>query len=94
MKIVRKGEKLSHGTAIGHAPRIHCPLYRKDDNRRLCCEGLTDECGLQVNFRTKQAKERHLQVFCTNRYSYCELFEAIMKAKYAVEMDGEEGANG
>ncbi|MCQ2418799.1 MAG: hypothetical protein MJ085_03330 [Clostridia bacterium] len=71
---------------------MRCPLYLKDCGTRLNCEGITDECTLQLNFHTKNAKDQQIAIFCRDRYRNCELYEAIMKAKYADQFDAEQEA--
>lgn len=77
-------------SGCGAAGKVRCPLYHKDCGTRLNCEGITDECTLQLNFRTKTAKDLQIGVFCRDRFQNCELYEAIMKAKYADEFDEEQ----
>lgn len=79
-------------SSCGASTKVRCPLYRKDGGVRLNCEGITDECTLQLNFRTKAAKNQQIGIFCRDRFRYCELYEAIMKAKYADLYDEEQEA--
>ena len=40
-------------------------------------------------FRHRSQMQRHMQVFCENAYTCCELYRAVMAAKY--EDEDEEG---
>lgn len=72
---------------IEERPLPQCPFWRKTEkpNVRLGCEGLTDHSRIILVFETGQEKRQHEDVFCCEHYDYCEIFHAIMEAKYAGE---------
>lgn len=81
-------------SSCGASGKVRCPLYHKDCGTRLNCEGITNQCSLQLNFQTKAAKDQQIGIFCRDRYRYCELYGAIMKAKYAEQFDEEQAEAG
>lgn len=66
---------------------IVCPFYRYHDTKRRCigCEGYTDACSIGTHFNSLEAYARQLEVYCSGRYDYCELYRMIYTAKYAEE---------
>lgn len=71
------------GTPAGRSVDVLCPMYRKDKGTMIGCEGITDECSIQLKFTNHAAREQQMDIFCCARYKNCEVYEAVMKAKYA-----------
>ena len=54
----------------------------EDSIRRISCEGITDSSTLSQTFVSKEDYLREIEIHCASRYTYCELYNAIMEAKY------------
>lgn len=74
------------GTPTGRSTEVECPFYRKDKGLVVSCEGITEDATLHMRFRSAAHKTRHMDVFCCGRYKNCEIYEAVMKAKYAEDL--------
>ena len=63
---------------------VKCPFFRfaEDSIRRISCEGITDASTLSQTFVSKEDYLREIEIHCASRYTYCELYNAIMEAKY------------
>lgn len=64
------------------AEEIKCPFFRSHTNVEILCEGVTDDSTIRMLFRNRKGRERQEQIFCAGRYENCEIYRAIMKAKY------------
>ena len=66
-----------------------CPFWRKTEQplRNIGCEGLTDHSWIIPHFDSVGAREQHEMIFCCDHYRKCELYQAVMEAKYAGEVD-------
>lgn len=68
---------------------IQCPFYtahlERARGREICCEGITEGGHLTQVFATRRGRDRHLEVFCSGRYECCEIYRAVMEAKYSGE---------
>lgn len=61
---------------------VVCPFYKEDDGkRRIVCEGLTDDSIIIQAFKTKEAYERQIDVFCCKECDKCEIY-GVLFAKY------------
>lgn len=60
---------------------VMCPYYQWAKDRSVICEGLTHDCTLELNFKTKDSKKTHMECFCNDKYQCCELFK-ILEKKY------------
>lgn len=57
-----------------------CPFYRGWTNRpsaEIGCEGITEESKIRLMFSNIKARDQHMDIFCCNRFHYCELYRAI-----------------
>lgn len=71
------------GTPAGRSADVICPFYKKNKGMMISCEGITDECSIHLHFRNQAACMQQMDIFCCERYKNCEIYEAVMKAKYA-----------
>jgi hypothetical protein len=62
-----------------------CPFWRELRGQRVGCEGLTDHCRIILCFDAPETKQQHEEVFCCEHYDYCEIYNAVLEAKYAGE---------
>lgn len=63
---------------------IRCPFYRdmERQGQKIICEGLEDRSSIILAYRKKQMWMRQMNTFCCGRYEACEIYQAIMQAKY------------
>lgn len=63
---------------------IRCPFYHHDSrkNRTIVCEGIFDRTSCIHKFRRGGDRQQQLELFCADNYRSCEIFRAIMEAKY------------
>lgn len=64
--------KTSFGTE-----EIRCPFFRKHEPRVIGCEGITDDSFIRLVFETVDGRNKQEEIFCKNRYHYCEIYRAI-----------------
>lgn len=62
-----------------------CPFWQYVQKNSITCEGLTDHSHLRLLFDTLADREQHREIFCSEHYRNCEVFRAIVEAKYAEE---------
>lgn len=69
---------------------VKCPFYLYDDGaRRICCEGIAPETTVATMFHHRSQMQQHMRIFCEDAFTCCELYRAVMAAKY--EDEDEEG---
>ena len=62
---------------------VKCPFYHRDDARSsITCEGFMDDMIIKLQYRKKADLKQQLKVFCCEHYEKCEIYRAIMEAKY------------
>lgn len=63
---------------------IRCPFFKGEDGQKksLLCEGILDGSILSSKFRSRKKYEQQLSSCCEESYTKCELYKAIMQAKY------------
>ena len=63
---------------------IKCPFYRSMDRKqkKIVCEGLEDQSNVTLGYRRPDAWRRQMGTFCCGRYQACEIYRAIIEAKY------------
>lgn len=61
---------------------IQCPFYREEKGDLIRCESIVDAGWLDLHYRKQSEKLTQLRVFCSGRYTNCEIYQAIMAAKY------------
>lgn len=69
-----------------------CPFYLTD---RICangeyrydifCEGIVDKSCIAVRFYERKPYETQIRTFCCEHFTNCEIYRAVMDAKYAEE---------
>ena len=61
-----------------------CPFYRhdKEATKEITCEGVFDRSKLTHKFRRQRDREQQLTLFCAADFTKCEIYRAIMEAKY------------
>lgn len=61
---------------------VVCPFYKKNSKLTIICEGITDKSNTSQKFYDRQSYLIHRNTFCADRYRNCEIYNAIMLAKY------------
>ena len=66
---------------------IKCPFFLEHNAREVHCEGIMD--GSKVIQRYCKAADKAMQcnIYCSEMYTYCEIYRMLMRAKY----DEEDG---
>lgn len=62
-----------------------CPFFRKDSALSIHCEGLIDRSSIVQYYRTAEDCSIQFDTFCSEHYRRCEIYDAIVKAKYLNE---------
>lgn len=64
---------------------IVCPFFRNEDekNKSINCEGIVEGSVICSRFRSPKKRERQLNIYCERDYRRCEIYQAILKAKYS-----------
>ena len=63
---------------------IKCPFWRRAKGAPLTigCEGLVDGSTILQRFDDQADCELQQRVFCASKYENCELYRAILEARY------------
>ena len=56
-----------------------CPFFLTSGKKNVLCEGLTDDCTINLLFVSEEKRDLHRKVFCDARYKNCELFKMLEK---------------
>ena len=78
-------------TPAGRSVYACCPFYRKDTRTAIYCEGLTDESTILQSYRDGRSCAVQFDTFCSRFYERCELYQAIVQAKYLPDVEEAEG---
>lgn len=64
-----------------------CPFYKFDDQQkmRIVCEGIVEKSNLAWLFKRRRDFNLQMSVFCCEHYKKCEIYRAVMAAKYDEE---------
>lgn len=60
-----------------------CPFWRELEGNRIGCEGITDHSTICISFDSRAARVQQEAIFCCRHYRNCEIYRAIIEAKYA-----------
>ena len=63
------------------ADDVLCPYFRRFRPLKICCEGITDDCTLQLSFQNRAALDRQAGIFCIAAWKNCEIAR-ILEDKY------------
>lgn len=65
---------------------IQCPFYTGKEvigaGKRILCESPVPGSNLGLYFREKEAYLQQMRIFCCEHYKKCEIYRAVMEAKY------------
>ena len=60
---------------------VLCPFFKRQESKKLLCEGLYENSSLVQQFETIKQKEFHKCNYCKTNYEKCELYMAL-NSKY------------
>lgn len=67
--------------------QVQCPFYTGKDERptgkKILCESPVPGSSLGLYFREKEAFQTQMRIFCCEHYEKCEIYRAVMEAKYS-----------
>lgn len=58
---------------------IKCPFFRGHEPLVIGCEGITDDSAIRLIFQDKAGRDMQEDIFCKNRFCFCEIYQAIYK---------------
>lgn len=58
-----------------------CPFFLSSSKRKISCEGITEECTINLTFVSQQKKDLHRKLFCDGKFCRCEIYN-ILEEKY------------
>lgn len=64
---------------------ILCPYWARQGGSWIRCEGIVDGAMLTQSFPGEDVKRRHMEIFCCDAYTNCEIYRAVTEAKYQDE---------
>jgi hypothetical protein len=54
-----------------------CPYFKGSGERKVMCEGITDDCNTILDFRNRESRNKHRELFCDRKYENCEIYRAL-----------------
>jgi len=68
---------------------LQCPFYSGSDDahagKKILCESPVHGSNLGLYFRKKEDYLTQMRIFCCQHYQKCEIYRAVMAAKYDEE---------
>ena len=58
-----------------------CPYFQRSEKRKISCEGVTDGCTTNLEFKTKAKRNLQRELFCDDKYTNCEVYR-MLEEKY------------
>lgn len=60
--------------------KAFCPFFKHNTEKRIVCEGITEDCNTALEFLTRETKQLHRGAFCdTMKYGNCEVYRMLEK---------------
>ena len=66
-----------------------CPFFLSSSDRRISCEGITEGCVTNIEFKSKEKRNRHRRTLCDAKYGNCKIYR-MLEEKYADKSGGKE----
>lgn len=66
---------------------IVCPLYKSRRTNSISCEGLFPRSTIIHQIDRPRDLRTQIDVFCTRHYKKCEIYRAVIAARYMEEME-------
>lgn len=54
-----------------------CPFFISSGKKNVLCEGITNDCAIDILFETEKARNLHRKIFCDSKYENCEIYRAL-----------------
>ena len=63
---------------------VRCPFYLADNRseRSIRCEGYSEQAQIISRFKSVEAKDRHMGIYCVGRFEQCPVYGCTYEAKY------------
>lgn len=61
---------------------IRCPFNEGAEKNCIWCEGIVNKSTIRIKFKDARDRLKHQHIFCQEIYKNCEIYRAIMSAKY------------
>lgn len=61
---------------------VRCPFFKGHGRNEIVCEGLVDRSSIILRYQSTGDKEMQSTLYCKGLYSYCEIYNMLMRAKY------------
>jgi hypothetical protein len=58
-----------------------CPYFNGGSERKIMCEGITDGCTTILDFKNRELRNKHRELFCNRKYKNCEVYR-MLEEKY------------
>lgn len=69
-------------SATSGTGEVKCPFFKGHGRYELVCEGLVDKSSIILRYQQISDKEMQSTLYCKGLYSYCEIYNMLMRAKY------------
>ena len=56
-----------------------CPFFKASGTRKVSCEGITDDCIINLMFISEPKRNLHRKLFCDAKYQNCEIHKMLME---------------
>lgn len=82
MSAQRGGDARPKTSATWYAADIKCPFFRAHSRTEIRCEGFVEQSSTGMLFQRPSDKLRQQHDYCEREYTKCEIYRALMSAKY------------
>lgn len=66
---------------------VLCPFYQECTTKGevISCEGFVSGMSIRMHFKKRSDKDRHMGIYCANRYKECPMYKCTLAYKYKNE---------
>ena len=58
---------------------VKCPFYKRNDTKKVCCEGLEEGSQIVVEYDSKNKFKEKIRKNCAENYKECEVYQMILQ---------------
>ena len=58
---------------------VKCPFYKGSNEKKISCEGITDDCIIILSFNSKAKRDIQKEIFCNQKYKNCEVCRMLLE---------------
>lgn len=58
---------------------IRCPFYKRNESRKIGCEGVEEGSQLVTEYLTKERCKKKIRENCAGNYEKCEVYRMILQ---------------